>query len=398
MNLLNYSSDSDQEPDGLPPPPPGLSPNAAQNEWFAKVWSRKNRSFNMPAHSAARESLRSKLSRVEWCDAVSLPLFVERQKDLLNMWAPGAWSAEWVPSAVDCEATRLMNRLVMPESIVALLADAGFNAYKCCDPDLSAEEKRMGAKAEKRSASETREELGEASGAKRTKMEVEVEAEAEEEEAVFRNTSAPSPTTDSSSSVSTPSTSAAETASETSAEETVAGIKREANTTKPASAESQAKPEATACKKADEIIITPITPINVPQTTSTAETTMTITSPTFRTPALDLDAAIQNAISAKTAEISAVLAAQVRQHGEAQQRLRDEGVRKVLGVLQHHARSVREAVAEEEKAREMLRAALGEDERARRNLRLSLEMLDDSLARAGEQLVAGKGADDDCCG
>ncbi|KAF6840635.1 hypothetical protein CPLU01_01006 [Colletotrichum plurivorum] len=96
MNLLNYTSDSDQEPDGLPPPPPGLSPNAAQNEWFAKVWSRKNRSFNMPAHRAARESLRSKLSRVEWCDAVSLPLFVERQRpylDLLNVWAPGAWSA-----------------------------------------------------------------------------------------------------------------------------------------------------------------------------------------------------------------------------------------------------------------------------------------------------------------
>ncbi|KAF6840636.1 hypothetical protein CPLU01_01007 [Colletotrichum plurivorum] len=297
-----------------------------------------------------------------------------------------------------------MNRLVMPESIVALLADAGFNAYRCCDPDLPAEAKRLEPKAEKRSASETREELGESSGAKRTKTE-EGEGEGEGEgKTVFRNTSASPPTTDSSSAVSTPSTSAAKTASQTSAEEVAAGIKREANTGKPADAESQADPAATASKKLDEFIAmpstsirtTPITPINIPQTISTVRTT---TTTPLRTPALDLDAAIQNVISAKTAEISAVLAAQLRQHNEAQQRLRDEAVRKVLGVLQHNARSVREAVAEK-KARERLNAALGEDERARRNLRLALEMLDDSLARAGEQLVAGKGAGDgdDCCG
>ncbi|KAK2064938.1 hypothetical protein LY76DRAFT_500566 [Colletotrichum caudatum] len=44
------------------------------------------------------------------------------------------------------EAVRIMNNLVIPTEIVNMLAKAGWDAEKCCNPKLTREEKRLGAR------------------------------------------------------------------------------------------------------------------------------------------------------------------------------------------------------------------------------------------------------------
>ncbi|KAK2006998.1 hypothetical protein LZ32DRAFT_594477 [Colletotrichum eremochloae] len=43
------------------------------------------------------------------------------------------------------EAVRIMNSLVIPAEVVNMLAEAGWDAAKCCNPKLTREEKRLGA-------------------------------------------------------------------------------------------------------------------------------------------------------------------------------------------------------------------------------------------------------------
>lgn len=369
-NDVPGGSSSQAAAKGLPPRPAVAGASASKSEWLSKVWSCKNRSFNLASHDEARASLWLKLCRVEWEDIIALPLFIERQQpylDLQGRWGAGAAAArsdddddDEVPSAVDCEATRLMNRLVMPEDLVKLLADAGFNAYKCCDPDLAPEQKRTGQqRPEKRGSS-----AAAASGAKRVKTESEAEEETSGAACAATTGPSPSPCGPERNTTATPSTN------------------NDNNTNPSTSTHAGKQPEPAAPHQKQKEPTTPA------KSTSSAPTKPPTTDDDVVLPStiLDFNAALQNAISIKTGEISAVVAAQLYQHDEERRR-RDAALQRALDTVRQCADCVRAAAKEEELAREALRAAVEQDDKARRNLKVSLELLDRSLAEAGEQLL-----------
>lgn len=363
--------------------PPEAIVSKAHREWFSDVWAKKNRSFELVFYKRAKESLRKKLEDA-WSDDFSRPWPLDFQQPYLALqkaWAHPEHRAESsVPWPADCEAMRLMNGMVMPESIVKLLADAGFDAEKCCDPNLPPDQKTLSWKRKnaKRSAGTQETEPPEAKKSKTKSGKV------------SGNTSAP-PT-------SQPPLSLTDVNGHLSAYAFLQNMDNTVITpSKSTGADTQAAP-LNPCQKPNESITTSTPtqlnpPVDVPQAAPAAGTPV-------RTPVLDIDTVIQKAISIKTAEISAAIAAQLRQHDEVQQKRdeeqekRDEDQKKREEAQQKHDETVQNTLEQVKKCVRGVREAMKEDERARRDLKLSLALLEGSLAAASEQLVDKTAAGD----
>lgn len=404
--------DSGQGPKGsLAPPRRNFSQE--QIQWLKQAWDQKNPSYKLDICRGAGVSLRDRLRGTYFINTSSRLQSLCQQESyriIEATWGPGRSQSEIKepPDASHCEAIRLMNGLFMPDHIIRLLKAAGFDAYKCCDPSLPPEEKRLSNKPEKRTGQQL-----ESPGVKKLKTKPEQTAV---------NIPGPQPTnqtplrnnqSQASASPKNPIlkvSASAKTAPQKPAE---APIKQEGNNITPKNTDSQAAPAIVAPQNPTGSMAPPtssthantfpratsaapflaptdankpmsvlraasaapagastnaFTPANAPQAVSAAEEPA-------RAPTLDFSTILQNAISIKTASISAAIDAQLRQHREDQKK-RDEVVQKALEDVQECARGVK--------------AAVEEDEKARQNLKLSLEKLDRSLAAANEKLAENK--------
>ncbi|KAF6840637.1 hypothetical protein CPLU01_01008 [Colletotrichum plurivorum] len=126
-------------------------------DWLSQAWAQKNPSYDLPGYRRARLSLWNKLQDVKFLIGSSELIYLPYQnsyQEITSTWRfkPLEERAVRPPLAAHLEAVRLMNDFHMPENIVTLLAHAGFDADKCCDPTLNSEQKKLAPKPVKRSA------------------------------------------------------------------------------------------------------------------------------------------------------------------------------------------------------------------------------------------------------
>ncbi|KAI8300739.1 hypothetical protein K4K59_001396 [Colletotrichum sp. SAR11_240] len=135
-----------------PPPPPPPSPEKEKEDLAPKEpipWMEWAKRHKNPAFDDApqRAELEDNLEAVRW--NVKTPKCYKLQQPfifLMGRWGPdGERGPDDVPSAVNLEATRIMNNGKLPQELCEWLANAGWDAEKCCNPKLSIAEKKLSA-------------------------------------------------------------------------------------------------------------------------------------------------------------------------------------------------------------------------------------------------------------
>ncbi|KAJ3954504.1 hypothetical protein N0V92_008995 [Colletotrichum tropicale] len=130
-----------------PPPPEKEKEDLAPKEpipWMEWAKRQKNPAFD---DAPERAELEDNLEAVRWnaktpkCYKLQQPFIF-----LMGRWGPdGERGTDDVPSVIDLEATRIMNNGKLPQELCEWLANAGWDAEKCCNPKLSIAEKKLSA-------------------------------------------------------------------------------------------------------------------------------------------------------------------------------------------------------------------------------------------------------------
>ncbi|KAI8179429.1 hypothetical protein K4K51_003583 [Colletotrichum sp. SAR 10_75] len=130
-----------------PPPPEKEKEDLAPKEpipWMEWAKRQKNPAFD---DAPERAELEDNLEAVRWnaktpkCYKLQQPFIF-----LMGRWGPdGEREPDDVPSVIDLEATRIMNNGKLPQELCEWLANAGWDAEKCCNPKLSIAEKKLSA-------------------------------------------------------------------------------------------------------------------------------------------------------------------------------------------------------------------------------------------------------------
>ncbi|KAI8248010.1 hypothetical protein K4K53_001227 [Colletotrichum sp. SAR 10_77] len=130
-----------------PPPPEKEREDLAPKEpipWMEWAKRQKNPAFD---DAPERAELEDNLEAVRW--NVKTPKCYKLQQPfifLMGRWGPdGEREPDDVPSVIDLEATRIMNNGKLPQELCEWLANAGWDAEKCCNPKLSIAEKKLSA-------------------------------------------------------------------------------------------------------------------------------------------------------------------------------------------------------------------------------------------------------------
>lgn len=130
-----------------PPPPEQKKEDLAPKEpipWMEWAKRQKNPAFD---NAPERAELEDNLEAVRW--NVKTPKCYKLQQPfifLMGRWGPdGEREPDDVPSVIDLEATRIMNNGKLPQELCEWLANAGWDAEKCCNPKLSIAEKKVSA-------------------------------------------------------------------------------------------------------------------------------------------------------------------------------------------------------------------------------------------------------------
>ncbi|KAF3802245.1 hypothetical protein GCG54_00012493 [Colletotrichum gloeosporioides] len=128
-----------------PPPPEKEKEDLAPKElipWMEWAKRQKNPAFD---DAPERAELEDNLEAVRW--NVKTPKCYKLQQPfifLMGRWGPdGERGPDDVPSVIDLEATRIMNNGKLPRELCEWLANAGWDAEKCCNPKLSIAEKKL---------------------------------------------------------------------------------------------------------------------------------------------------------------------------------------------------------------------------------------------------------------
>ncbi|KAI8159843.1 hypothetical protein K4K49_004038 [Colletotrichum sp. SAR 10_70] len=135
-----------------PPPPPPPPPEQDKEDlapkepipWMEWAKRQKNPAFD---DAPERAELEDNLEAVRWnaktpkCYKLQQPFIF-----LMGRWGPdGERGPDDVPSVIDLEATRIMNNGKLPQELCEWLANAGWDAEKCCNPKLSIAERKLSA-------------------------------------------------------------------------------------------------------------------------------------------------------------------------------------------------------------------------------------------------------------
>ncbi|WYZ45530.1 hypothetical protein EsH8_VIII_000846 [Colletotrichum jinshuiense] len=112
-----------------------------------KRWARQQKKpvYNEDSFVKTNKELDAYISAVKWDEETKKLVEISQQqpyRDFMNNWDSTKKRLS-VPSAIMLEAIRLMNDLVVPADISDLLAESGWDATKCCNPKLEAEEKKL---------------------------------------------------------------------------------------------------------------------------------------------------------------------------------------------------------------------------------------------------------------
>ncbi|TKW56747.1 hypothetical protein CTA1_12372 [Colletotrichum tanaceti] len=92
---------------------------------------------------AGKEVIRL-LENVTWDDEAQAPADKTKQQVYVSMIrGPQRIQPHCVPFAPDLEALRIINNLRLPDDIVDLLTQAGWDPYKCCDPYSKGQERKL---------------------------------------------------------------------------------------------------------------------------------------------------------------------------------------------------------------------------------------------------------------
>ncbi|KAK2764779.1 hypothetical protein CKAH01_04944 [Colletotrichum kahawae] len=128
--------------------PPMSSMFQAANEtrrW--KSWARGRRKMVFTQYPDEDARLKSNIDKVIWNARKSRPMNIHTQAPYISLMAQcqdrRIISDGVVPSAADCEAVCLMHKLKFPTNLKNILANAGWDAIKCCDPSLPVDQRRL---------------------------------------------------------------------------------------------------------------------------------------------------------------------------------------------------------------------------------------------------------------
>ncbi|KAF0321403.1 hypothetical protein GQ607_011406 [Colletotrichum asianum] len=117
----------------------------AKRRW--KSWARGRRKIGFTQYPDEDARLKSNIDKVIWNVRKSKPMHIHIQAPYISLMAQ--WkncrtvSDSAVPSAADCEAVYLMHKLKFPTNLKDILANAGWDAIKCCDPLLTVAQRRL---------------------------------------------------------------------------------------------------------------------------------------------------------------------------------------------------------------------------------------------------------------
>ncbi|KAH0438046.1 hypothetical protein CcaCcLH18_03538 [Colletotrichum camelliae] len=117
----------------------------AAKRW--KNWARVRRRAVFTQYPDEDARLMSNIRKVKWNSRKSRPMHIHTQVPYLSLMAH--WkdrriiADDVVPSAANCEAVYLMHKLRFPTNLKTILANAGWDAIKCCDPSLPVDQRRL---------------------------------------------------------------------------------------------------------------------------------------------------------------------------------------------------------------------------------------------------------------
>ncbi|KAF9872235.1 hypothetical protein CkaCkLH20_10327 [Colletotrichum karsti] len=122
-------------------------------EWMEWAKRQKNPAFKDTPESAILDEV---LEAVDWQYNQNYPWgrpkickWQQPYKHLIGRWGhEGEAGPDDTPSAIDLEATRIMNKGRLPNDICQWLENAGWDAEKCCNPTLTPSEKKLSTKSQ----------------------------------------------------------------------------------------------------------------------------------------------------------------------------------------------------------------------------------------------------------
>ncbi|GKT95176.1 LOW QUALITY PROTEIN: hypothetical protein Ct61P_13026 [Colletotrichum tofieldiae] len=127
-----------------------------------KRWAKKQKNviYNEPAFQASRNTIDSYLtSYLLWNEEEKKPADISHQlpySQLVTQWETIKKGGRPPPASM-MEAIRILNSLAIPDNIVDMLKEAGWDAEKCCNPKLPRDQRKLGRDSQNRSvASKTR--------------------------------------------------------------------------------------------------------------------------------------------------------------------------------------------------------------------------------------------------
>ncbi|OHW97815.1 hypothetical protein CSPAE12_03430 [Colletotrichum incanum] len=85
-----------------------------------------------------------RLEKVVWDEKAQAPANKTKQRVYVSMFlGPLRVQPDYAPSASKFEALRIINGLKLPSDVVDLLSQTGWDPFKCCDPSLKAQERKL---------------------------------------------------------------------------------------------------------------------------------------------------------------------------------------------------------------------------------------------------------------
>ncbi|KZL69814.1 hypothetical protein CT0861_00714 [Colletotrichum tofieldiae] len=115
-----------------------------------KRWAKKQKNviYNEPAFQASRNTIDSYLtSYLLWNEEEKKPADISHQlpySQLVTQWETIKKGGRPPPASM-MEAIRILNSLAIPDNIVDMLKEAGWDAEKCCNPKLPRDQRKLGA-------------------------------------------------------------------------------------------------------------------------------------------------------------------------------------------------------------------------------------------------------------
>ncbi|KAK2035378.1 hypothetical protein LX32DRAFT_688688 [Colletotrichum zoysiae] len=128
---------------------PKTSRTSAKTPGGWKRWAKKqkNTAYSEPAFQLSSKTIDDYLCSLSWDAESKKPADISQQlpyRQFVDHWEHSKNPGHTLPAPM-IEAVRIMNNLVIPTEIINMLAKAGWDAEKCCNPKLTREEKKLGA-------------------------------------------------------------------------------------------------------------------------------------------------------------------------------------------------------------------------------------------------------------